>query len=62
MVECEWGVSWDFLFVVVFDVFVLFGRDGIGCFVTYGDVVVVQCVRDVFGFSESAVLVAESGW
>jgi len=49
------------VFVVVFDVVVLSVRDCFGCFLSYGDVVVVQCVRYVYRVSEGAVLVVEGG-
>ena len=49
------------MFVVIFDVVVLSVRDCVGCFLSYGDVVVVQCVRYVYRVSEGAVLVVEGG-
>ena len=48
------------MLVVVFDVFVLFIRDVFGGFMVF-KWTFMQCIRYVFRFSESAVLVKEGG-
>ena len=56
-----WVGGGGIVFVVIFDVVVLSVRDCVGCFLSYSDVVVVQCVRYVYRVSEGAVLVVEGG-
>ena len=49
-------VYWNVSFVSFSILAVLSVRDCVGCFLSYGDVVVVQCVRYVYRVSEGDVL------